>query len=282
MTTTAADALSQAITAADAERALDELAGLRESELLRTLEAAVDQGLRGSRPAVRAYVQAYRGLADDVLRAAHASYPDLVVETDDGLALIDVTGVPSGAARVILEEGAARAPFSAWVTVFGTPEGLVLDLVSRVREALQAVDPLQLPPGVSAFPHWEDVDATAVLAFIRNVRRELATDGAALDTIADSFDLNDTELGQIFGVKRQAIGQWRADGVPARRAAKVATVASITDLLTRKLKADRLPGIARRPADAYGGLSMLDLIAADRHRELHESVRESFAYSTTA
>ena len=64
--------------------------------------------------------------------------------------------------------------------------------------------------------------------------------------------------------------------------AKLAALASLADLLEAKLKSGRLPGIARRPADAYGGLSMLDMIAADRHDELLQSVRESFEWERAA
>jgi nitroreductase len=281
MTAATASAFSEALGAADPEDAYEGLKPVQATETMRTLQAAVERALRGNRSAVRVYVRAYRSLTHDVLQAAHASFPELVHEDGDGFLVVDAKGVPSAAALAMLEEGAIRAPFSAWVNVFGSPAGLVLDTVSRVREALPTVDPLYLPTGASALAHWE-VEDTAVLAFIRSVRRELTTDSPDLDTIADTFNLTDTELGRLFGVRRQAVAQWRAEDVPPRRAEKVAAVASIADLLSRKLKADRLPGIARRPADAYGGMSMLDLIAADRHQELLESMRDSFAFSTTA
>ena len=72
----------------------------------------------------------------------------------------------------------------------------------------------------------------------------------------------------MFGVSRQGAKDWLERGVPADRQNKVATVAAITDLLERKLKADRIPGIARRAADAYDGYTILELIALDRHGEL--------------
>src|ERR671919_1581655 len=97
-----------------------------------------------------------------------------------------------------------------------------------------------------------------------------------LDPIADTFELTEVELGRLFGVSRQAVGQWRERGVPSRRMAKVATVAAIADLLGRRLRAERIPGIARRPADAYGGLSMLGMIERDRQDELQALIRSSF------
>src|SRR3954454_22397057 len=103
-----------------------------------------------------------------------------------------------------------------------------------------------------------------------------------LDPIAETLELSETELGRLFGVSRQAVGQWRERGVPSSRMAKVATVAAICDLLRHTLKPERIPGIARRPAAAYGGLSMLELIERDRQDELQARVRQSFDWAATA
>ena len=89
-----------------------------------------------------------------------------------------------------------------------------------------------------------------------------------LDPIAQTFELTETELGRLFGVSRQAVGQWRERGVPSNRITKVTTVAAIGDLLSHQLKPERIPGVARRPAGAYGGLSMLEMIERDREDEL--------------
>jgi hypothetical protein len=103
-----------------------------------------------------------------------------------------------------------------------------------------------------------------------------------LDPVAETLELSETELGRLFGVSRQAVGQWRDRGVPSNRMAKLATVAAICDLLRHQLKAERIPGIARRPAGAYGGLSMLEMIEGDRQDELQAKIRQSFDWGTTA
>src|SRR3954454_12542868 len=97
-----------------------------------------------------------------------------------------------------------------------------------------------------------------------------------LDPVAEALELSETELGRLFGVSRQAVGQWRERGVPSNRMAKLATVAAICDLLEHRLKPERIPGIARRPAGAYGGLSMLKMIERDRQDELQALIRHSF------
>src|SRR3954471_24363527 len=103
-----------------------------------------------------------------------------------------------------------------------------------------------------------------------------------LDPVAERFELLEPELGRLFGVSRQAVGQWRERGVPSNRMAKVATVAAIGELLGHQLKAERIPGVARRPADAYCGLSMLDLIERDRQDELLTLIRRSFDWASLA
>ena len=100
-----------------------------------------------------------------------------------------------------------------------------------------------------------------------------------LDPIAETLEISETELGRLFGVSRQAVGQWRERGVPSNRMAKVATVAAICDLLHHRLKPERIPGIARRPADAYGGLSMLEMIERDRQDQLQTLIRRSFDWA---
>ena len=102
-----------------------------------------------------------------------------------------------------------------------------------------------------------------------------------LDPVAETFELSETELGRLFGVSRQAVGQWRERGVPSSRMAKLATTAAICDLLRHRLKPERIPGIARRPARAYGGLSMLEMIESDRQDELQAEMRRSFDWAAS-
>jgi hypothetical protein len=103
-----------------------------------------------------------------------------------------------------------------------------------------------------------------------------------LDPIAETLELSETELGRLFGVSRQAVGQWRERGVPSNRMVKATTVAAVVDLLGHQLKPERIPGIARRPADAYGGLSMLEMIEGGREDELLRMVRRTFDWASPA
>jgi hypothetical protein len=102
-----------------------------------------------------------------------------------------------------------------------------------------------------------------------------------LDPVAETLGLSETELGRLFGVSRQAIGQWRERGLPPARQDKAARVAAICDLLGHQLKPERIPGVARRPAPAYGGLSMLEMIERDRQEELYGIVLRSFDWASS-
>ncbi len=116
----------------------------------------------------------------------------------------------------------------------------------------------------------------------RPSHRQTETAESPLLRIQEFFELTMTDLGRLLGASRQAVSSWLLRGVPPARKPKVYTMLNIAELLERKLKAGRLSAVVRREAVAYGGLSMLQMIEADRHEELLESVRESFDWSATA
>ncbi|MDA8358086.1 MAG: hypothetical protein M0Z95_17740 [Actinomycetota bacterium] len=87
----------------------------------------------------------------------------------------------------------------------------------------------------------------------------------------------------MSGVKRRAVEQWEHKGdVPAARLEKLAKLLSVGELLERKLSPGRLPLVARRRADVYSGLMMLEMLRADRDGELRELTERAFDWSGTA
>jgi transcriptional regulator with XRE-family HTH domain len=101
--------------------------------------------------------------------------------------------------------------------------------------------------------------------------------------VKDLFGLTNSEVADLFGVKRQAVDQWEQSGeVPTARREKLANLLSVGELLERKLSPGRLPLIARRSADVYGGITMLDMVASDRDAELRELTERAFDWSGTA
>jgi hypothetical protein len=101
--------------------------------------------------------------------------------------------------------------------------------------------------------------------------------------VKDLFDLTNSEVADLFGVKRQAVDQWEGSGeVPTARREKLANLLSVGELLARKLTPGRLPLVARRRADVYGGLTMLDMVRTDRDGELRTLTEQAFDWSGTA
>jgi hypothetical protein len=103
-----------------------------------------------------------------------------------------------------------------------------------------------------------------------------------LASIAATFALDDAHLACVFGVTPKVIARWRTHGVADVAREKVAVVAALAALLARKLKTESVPEVVRRPAQAYGGRTALELIAEDRHAELLRLVEESFEHSQSA
>ena len=249
--------------------------------LRRRLGAALGPALRGRPAAVRRYARAHRELTQRLLAAMHEARPDLVVRGEgDEFCVAHAGGRCSRTSIELLRSFAADAPFSPWVQLMGPGAGVALDLLARARALVPGVEPLLLP-AEAAFPRIDD-DPEALLRFRRLVAQALQAEQSDLERAQDVFGLSVTELAGLFGVTRQAASLWLIDGPPSARLSKVASVAAVADILAHRLKPARIAGIVRKPTAAYGGRSMLELIAADEHEWLLESVRRSFDYAATA
>lgn len=251
-------------------------------DLIEQLERLTLPALSGREDAARGYVGAWRALRARLLRIAHDARPEAVSETPEGgLVVLDADGTPAPAALELLDHLAVSAPFSPWVALHGPGRGVALSLLAAVREAVPGLPRLAPPQGSTGLAHW-DVELWDFQRFSHHAWIALHEAESPLGHVAAVFDLSTTELARLFGVRRQAVQQWFAEGVPPARQAKLAAVAHIADLLQRNLVAERIPGIARAPAAAYGDLTMLEMIAAGRHEELLDLVAGSFDWSWTA
>jgi DNA-binding transcriptional regulator YdaS (Cro superfamily) len=101
--------------------------------------------------------------------------------------------------------------------------------------------------------------------------------------VCSMFELTTKDLADLFGVTRQAVDQWNLVGeVPAARREKLANLLSVGELLERKLRPGRLPLIARRGADVYGGNTLLGMVRDDRDEELRALTFQSLDWSGVA
>ena len=83
-------------------------------------------------------------------------------------------------------------------------------------------------------------------------------------------------------MKRQAVEKWLLTGPPIERIGKIGVLAEIADILRYRLRDGMPPVVVRRGADAYGGRTMLEVIAQDEHEWLLRSVRDSFDFTRVA
>lgn len=240
----------------------------------------IPMALSGNRAAAFTYVALWRELKLSILSALHDVQPDLVINVQGHLYIADVKRWPAFGSALVLEAEALEAPFSSWITAtddVGT--GACAAMIQKVRELVPGFHPVAL--SVNALPHWEQTESQ-IRAFRRHVSSALGETDPALERIRNVFDLSLTELGDLFGVSRQAVTQWLEYGIPEDRLAKVTTVAAIADLFDYRLRSERIPGIVRREAPAYEGSTALEMIKQDRHEALLEIARDSFAWSVPA
>ena len=99
-----------------------------------------------------------------------------------------------------------------------------------------------------------------------------------LRRVLEVWGLNQSDAARMFSVSRQAIAKWAAGGPPPERAATLADLAAATDLLVRYLRRERVPAVVRRPVDAAGGRSLLQ-VATSAPAEALEQCRAMFDFT---
>lgn len=282
-TTTVSETVSlKRLASSDDPDELSQLTREYAGELLAGLDDIVPRARSGSPQAIREYVRTWLDLEEWTLAALHACAADFVMQTDDGLLLVDNKGAPSHHLTDVLEQEALHAPFSLWVQALGDSSGIAVHLIAAIRR-LTGRGSVKLPSViVRPMLFAENSDSLDPRRFLRLAHRELESSVDSLDAIADLLSLTDAALSSLFGVSRQRIAQWRADGVPVMHQSKLMTIAQIADLLDRNLKPERIPGVVRTPAAAFQGESILDAIEHDRHLEVLDRVKDSFDWAKTA
>jgi DNA-binding XRE family transcriptional regulator len=111
-----------------------------------------------------------------------------------------------------------------------------------------------------SYPRFGGVTASEQLAFVRDV-----------------FGLSKTEMGRLFGVKRQAVDQWEA-GIPPERSAQVNRLVELGQFLQRRLVPVRIPEIVRTPARGLQGKTMLAILTQYGPDPIYDYVARLAAY----
>lgn len=103
------------------------------------------------------------------------------------------------------------------------------------------------------------LDAQSIYRAHERAYRRAGT--GALSTVAATFQVSPREIGKIFDVSRQAIGQWSQGGVPPSRLADVSRIADVALRLRRTFKRERIPALVRQPNPGLDGRSVLQTLA---------------------
>jgi hypothetical protein len=216
------------------------------------------RALAGSREAARAYARITSRYVDEVITTMRVP-----------------AGTPNTAGiRSVLLARSIDAPMTGWAGRFGLGQGVVAAIASSA---------LEFEGGAIAAPSgWNpEVMASDVSGFQHRVLGELRGSDDPLVQIRRELELSLTELGTLFGVTRQAVSLWLERGVPSERLADVASVLTVVRVLVRKLKAGRVAMVARRPAPALGGATLLEALAKDP-AGTENLVEQAFDWSATA
>ena len=176
--------------------------------------------------------------------------------------------------RRLLRQDAAEL---AWVAPSADGIGVLTALVDRLRGLVGGL-PQQCG---RADRDWDEQRFCWFLESLADIdveQRITAPLKRAMATLA----LSRKDVAALMGVTRQAVEKWLRHGPPVARLDKIATVAEIADILRYRLREGLPAAVARRPAEVYGGRSMLEVIAQDDHDWLLSSVRESFDFASVA
>ena len=176
--------------------------------------------------------------------------------------------MPVAHARELVILRGADAALGGWVRHFGFAVGVLGGTVCALRDLGEGLEPLSAPTGVSTL-----AEILEPAMFSAAVAASLRQNIEPLDQIREGLGLDDTQLAALFGVKRQAVAQWRSRDIPIGRRSAVNDVLATVQLLERKLKPGQLPLLAASPVEALGGATLLQSLAAD-------SARTRAAYET--
>lgn len=181
---------------------------------------------------------------------------------------------PASVVYQLLRRDSVELP---WVAPSADGIGVLTVLVDRLRGFAGG-----LPQQCVLMRH--DIDVHRFDWFLKSIAEieHEQQSGSPLRRAMTTLDLSSSDVADLMGVKRQAVDKWLLAGPPVDRMQKIGVLAEIADILRYRLR-DGMPAVvARRAADAYGGRSMLELIARDEHEWLRRSVKESFDLARVA
>jgi hypothetical protein len=270
--------LVRALHADTADACAEELQGV--AERFYPFSEALPHALRGDWSAVTVLVRRWHKLVDEILESASEELPELVRRVEGRFGILTASRSLSEEPVRYLDHLISDIPFSPFLSRFGPDVGVGVAAIDAVRLLLPGCRTLRFEES----PGWPDLpEGTDANRYRRLVELATRSMRPPLARVKDLFGLNNGEIADLFGVRRQAVDQWERSGeIPTGRREKLANMLAVGELFERKLGPGRLPLVAQRRAGVYGGRTMLDMVAADRDAELRDLTERAFDWSTTA
>jgi len=108
--------------------------------------------------------------------------------------------------------------------------------------------------------------------------RRVTHDGP-LDDIRRIFGLSESELGDLFAVRRQSIEDWRRRGVPAARRATLDQIAGLARALERELIPAHIPQVVRTRDAWLGNKNILETLESSGVEKVYGYLHRLFSYA---
>ena len=105
------------------------------------------------------------------------------------------------------------------------------------------------------------------------------TAGKTLDEIKGVFGLTETELADLFGVRRPSLTAWREDGIPQTRQATLEQLIDLARVFAREVIPTRIPQIVRTPDAWLDNRTILDTIKRDGVAPIYGYLHRLFNYN---
>lgn len=100
-----------------------------------------------------------------------------------------------------------------------------------------------------------------------------------LDEIRLVFGLSESELADLFRVRRPSVAAWRETGIPQTRRATAERLAGLARVFAREVIPSRIPEIVRTPDAWLGGRSVLDVLASVGPDPIWAYLHRLFSYT---
>lgn len=113
-----------------------------------------------------------------------------------------------------------------------------------------------------------------------HLRQDAAATNDLLDEVRATFALSESELADLFGVRRPSLVAWRTTGIPPARQAAAERLVDLARVFHHHLLPSRIPGVVRTPDAWLGNRTILHVLRVDGPGPVYTYLSRLFADST--